>query len=78
MRASAAAAYLLCLTLGGLALGPYLIGRLSVAFGDLRRAILCALAANLLAVLFGFKAAQHIGRDELRMRERAIAAGEAV
>ena len=37
LRATAAAAYLLVITFIGLALGPYTIGRLSVAFGDLRR-----------------------------------------
>ena len=43
MRATASAAYLLVVTFIGLALGPYTIGRLSVALGDLRTAILLAL-----------------------------------
>ena len=45
MRGSASAAYLLVVTFIGLALGPYTVGRLSVALGDLRTALLCALIA---------------------------------
>ena len=51
LRATAAAAYLLVVTFVGLALGPYTVGRLSVAFGDLRRAMLMALAANVVSVV---------------------------
>jgi MFS family permease len=50
MRATAAAAYLLLLTFVGLALGPYTIGRLSVALGDLRVAMLIGLSANVFAL----------------------------
>jgi hypothetical protein len=46
MRGSVSAAYLLVVTFIGLALGPYTVGRLSVAFGDLRSALLCALTAG--------------------------------
>lgn len=76
MRASAGAAYLLCLTLGGLALGPYVIGRVSVATGDLRSGILSALVAAVLSVVFALLAVRRIGQDESSMRERAVAAGE--
>ena len=44
MRAIASAAYLLMVTFVGLALGPYAIGRLSVALGGLRPAMLCGLS----------------------------------
>jgi len=77
MRAIAAAAYLLVVTFIGLALGPYTIGRLSVAFGSLRGAMLCALVANGLAVLCLFLASRHLVRDEATKIERARAAGEA-
>jgi MFS family permease len=76
MRASAGAAYLLCLTLGGLALGPYVIGRISMAAGDLRSGILSALLASVLAAFFALLAARRIGHDEASMRERAVIAGE--
>ena len=46
LRATASAAYLLVVTFIGLALGPYTIGRLSVALGDLRLAMLLALLVN--------------------------------
>jgi MFS family permease len=76
MRARAGAAYLLCLTLGGLALGPYVIGRISMATGNLRSGILIALLASVLAVVFALLAALRIGHDEASMRERAVVAGE--
>ena len=50
MRGVASAAFLLVVTLLGLALGPYTIGRLSVAFGDLRLALACSLVANVVAL----------------------------
>lgn len=76
MRAIASAAYLLMVTFAGLALGPYAIGRLSVALGGLRAAMLCGLSVNALALLFGALAARHLARDESSKLERARAAGE--
>jgi len=76
LRATASATYLLVVTFVGLALGPYTVGRLSVAFGDLRRGMLCSLCANVLVVLFALLAMRHLGRDAASLRERARAAGE--
>ena len=60
----------------GLALGPYTIGRLSVALGDLRGAMLTALAANVAALAFSLLAARRLPHDEATRIERARAAGE--
>jgi MFS family permease len=76
MRASASAAYLLVITFIGLALGPYTVGRLSLALGDLRPAILCALFANAGALACALFAAGHVARDETTRLHRARAAGE--
>jgi len=76
MRASASAAYLLVVTFIGLALGPYTIGKLSDAF-DLRTAMLCALAANVAAILCLVVAARHLARDEASVAERAARAANA-
>jgi MFS family permease len=76
MRGSASAAYLLVVTFVGLALGPYSIGRLSVALGDLRIALLCALGAGLAGSALLLLASRHIARDEATRVERARAAGE--
>jgi MFS family permease len=77
MRATAAAAYLLMVTFVGLALGPYMVGRLSVGLGSLRGAMLCGLGANALALLFGWLATRHLPQDESSKLARARAAGEA-
>jgi hypothetical protein len=76
MRATASAAYLLVLTLVGLALGPYVIGRVSLATQNLRVGILCIFAANILSVVFALLASRHIVADEASVQERARAAGE--
>lgn len=78
MRATAAAAYLLVITFVGLALGPYTIGRISVATGDLRTGILSSLVVNVLAFGLLLAAARSLERDEDSLRERAAAAGESV
>lgn len=77
MRATASAAYLLVVTFIGLALGPYTIGRLSVAVGDLRTALLLGLFANAAGVLLLLLAFRGLGRDEDTREARARAAGEA-
>lgn len=76
MRASASAAYLLVVTFIGLALGPYTIGRLSVALGDLRTAMALALIANLAGAFFLWRAMKNLDRDRTTMLERARAMGE--
>jgi MFS family permease len=64
LRATASAAYLLVVTFIGLALGPYTIGQLSVAVGDLRWAMLLALAVNPAAALLLWLAARTLAADE--------------
>jgi len=76
MRGTASAAYLLLVTIVGLAIGPYAIGRLSVALGDLRAAMLVGLSANLFALACGLLAARTFARDEASKVERARRAGE--
>jgi hypothetical protein len=76
MRAVASAAYLLVVTFVGLALGPYTIGRLSVALGDLRLAMACALVANLCAAVCLWRAMQRIEHDQGSLIARARAVGE--
>ena len=70
LRATASAAYLLVVTFIGLALGPYTIGRLSVALGDLRSAMLVALVVNPVAVVMLLLAARHLPADEARAKHR--------
>jgi len=76
MRAMASAAFLLVNTLIGLAMGPYTIGRLSMATGDLRVALSLALIAYVIALGFFLFAARTLGEDEATRLERAQAAGE--
>ena len=76
MRGSASAAYLLVVTFVGLALGPYTVGRLSAALGDLRLALLCALGAGVVGSALLLLAARHIAHDEATRVERARTAGE--
>jgi MFS family permease len=76
MRAVASANFLLVVTFVGLALGPYTIGRLSVALGGLRPALLWALLANGVALAFLLVAARTLVCDEASRWERARAAGE--
>ena len=77
MRASASAAYLLVITFVGLAMGPYTVGRISLALGNLRAAILCALCANALALLCAGLALRRVRDDVASRLDRARAAGEA-
>jgi MFS family permease len=64
LRGSASAAYLLVVTFIGLALGPYTIGRLSVALGDLRAAMLWGLLVNPIAAWLLWRAAINHGRAQ--------------
>jgi MFS family permease len=76
MRGSASAAYLLLVTFVGLALGPYTVGRLSVALGDLRTAMLCALIAGVVGAILLLAASRHVAQDEATRVTRARTAGE--
>ncbi|MGH7863387.1 MAG: spinster family MFS transporter [Candidatus Binataceae bacterium] len=76
MRAVASANYLLCVTFLGLALGPYTVGRLSDALGDLRLAMILALSLNAVAVAFLWAARRHLAHDEDTRLDRARLAGE--
>jgi len=76
MRAVASAFYLLVITFVGLALGPYCIGELSDALGDLAAAMRLALLVNLASMVFLWRALHSIHRDETTLLERARAAGE--
>lgn len=77
MRAVASAGFLLVVTLVGLAMGPYTMGRLSVATGDLRVGMTWGLLANLVAFGFFVLAARSLGQAEATRLERARSAGEA-
>jgi MFS family permease len=77
MRAVASATYILVITFVGLALGPYSIGRISVALGDdLRTAMLISLVVYVPAVFFIALAMRHLAHEEGTRLERARAAGE--
>lgn len=76
MRGTASAAYILSVTLIGLALGPFTVGLVSDLTGDLRKGLITAMCANLGgAVLIGL-ATHYLERDERSMRDRAREAGE--
>jgi MFS family permease len=76
MRAVASAFYLLVITFVGLALGPYCVGALSDATGDLAASMRWSLAANLLAAVFVWLAMRTLAHDERMLRARARDAGE--
>lgn len=76
MRATASAVYMLFVSFLGLSLGPYLVGRLSVALGDLRAAMLVGLTPNVLALGLLLLACRYIAADEASRLDRARAAGE--
>jgi len=76
MRARASAVFLLFVTLLGLALGPFVIGRLSDYLGDLRQAMLFGLVVCLVAAALFAAAARSVGADESSRSERARKAGE--
>lgn len=85
MRAAASAFYIVCMTFIGLALGPYVMGRLSDALGAagepadaLRTSILACLAVSVLAVRFFWLSARHIEAEESSRLERGRLLGEAV
>lgn len=65
MRGTVSAAYLLVVTFVGLALGPYTVGRLSEATGNLRMALVISLAAGLGGVLLLVLAARRVAADAI-------------
>lgn len=78
MRGTATATFFLGTTLIGLALGPYLAGRLSIVFGDLGLGVLALLGVvpiSLAALLYLYRA---LPRAEASLVERARAAGEPI
>ena len=76
MRGTASAAYILSVTLIGLALGPFTVGLVSDLTGDLRKGLVTAICANLGgAVLIGL-AKYYLERDKRSMRDRAREAGK--
>ena len=74
MRARASAVFLLFVTIVGLALGPYVVGRLSDLWGSLRLAFMAATASNLVAFVLFMMAARTIAHDEETRLARAAAA----
>ena len=76
VRATAASFYGIVFTFMGYALGPYLVGRLSDATGDLRVALAWMLCASGVAVVLFLLAMRHVARDEATLLARARAAGE--
>ncbi|MFN3387425.1 MAG: spinster family MFS transporter [Allosphingosinicella sp.] len=78
MRGAATATFFLGTTLIGLALGPYLAGRMSIAIGDLGLGLLSLLAVlpvSLVALVYLYRT---LPRAEATMVERARAAGEPI
>ena len=76
MRGTATAAFFIGTTLIGLALGPYLAGRISHLTGDLATGVLSLIASVPLAVIAGIAAYRLLPAAEASRQERARAAGE--
>ncbi len=74
MRARASAVFLLFVTIIGLALGPYVVGRLSDLWGSLRLAFMAATLSNVVAFGLFVMASKTIARDEETRHIRAAAA----
>ena len=74
MRARASALFLLFVTIIGLALGPYVVGRLSDLWGSLRLAFMAATLANVAAFALFVMASRTIAADEETRLNRASAA----
>ncbi len=74
MRARASAVFLLFVTIVGLALGPYVVGRLSDLWGSLRLAFMAATLSNVVAFALFIMASKTIEHDEETRHIRATAA----
>lgn len=71
MRGITASLYLLVSTIAGLGIGPYLVGMISDATGDLRFAMLCVNAAAIPIAILMLFIAKRAQRDEAALLERA-------
>ena len=78
MRGITASVYLLVSTIIGLGIGPYFVGMMSDATGDLRTAMLCVNAAAIPIVVFMLLIAKRAQRDENALVERAETTGEEI
>lgn len=78
MRGTATAAFFIGTTLIGLALGPYLAGRISHLSGDLATGVLSLLLSVPIALIAGIVAYRLLPRAEATRQERARAAGEPI
>jgi MFS family permease len=74
MRARASAVFLLFVTILGLALGPYVVGRLSDLWGSLRLGFMAATLSNVVAFALFVMASRTVARDEETKLARATAA----
>ncbi len=78
LRGTASAAYLLVITFIGLALGPYVVGRLSAVLGSLQSALVAgALLGDGMALFFLLLAARSLPADQRRADELVRNAAEA-
>jgi MFS transporter, Spinster family, sphingosine-1-phosphate transporter len=71
MRGVTTSVYLLSMTIIGLGCGPYLVGMISDATGDLRTAMLCVNAAAVPIVVLMLLIAKRADRDEAGLLARA-------
>ena len=71
MRGITASVYLLVATILGLGIGPYLVGMVSDATGDLRTAMLSINAVAIPIVLLMLLVAKRADRDEAALLDRA-------
>jgi MFS transporter, Spinster family, sphingosine-1-phosphate transporter len=71
MRGSTTSVYLLASTIIGLGCGPYIVGMISDATGDLRFAMLCVNAAAVPIVVLMLIVARRAQRDEAGLLVRA-------
>lgn len=76
MRGTATASFFIGTTLIGLAMGPYLAGRVSALTGDLAIGVLSLLVTVPIALIAAVMAARLLPASEATARERAAAAGE--
>jgi MFS transporter, Spinster family, sphingosine-1-phosphate transporter len=72
MRGITTSIYLLFMTIIGLGIGPYLVGMISDATGDLRMAMLCVNAAAVPIVVLMLLIANRAQRDEANLLDRAV------
>lgn len=78
MRGLATAAYFLSITMLGLALGPYTVGRISTSTGDLGTAVMSLIGVMPVSALALIMLYRWLPRAEATILERARAAGEPV